>query len=428
MAIKTKRFIASRKSCSCSMPGVWRAVAYCTGCVVVFHSPRACAHVARTMDINAHYRTMSDGRQENLGSVPLLSSQLEEKHSIFGGADRLTECVAFAINQYHPQCLVLANSCVAGVIGDDVEAVARATEAQYGIPVLTVDCCGFLDGEYYQGYFEITEQLVDRFMQPAPKIPGTVVLLGDNGGPWGHYATEVTRLLNEMKLKVIGQFPGYMTFEDLSQIGTAEAAIILGGRGQVHQGLQKVAAKLQAKLGINYVNVYPVGWANTKAWLRDIGRLMHREEGVEQVLEHEVYRLQKALDAMRHVTFGKKTVLCLGRQLLYYHPGAVLESIELLGLNLQGIVLLDAYQAKDREEMRQVVASLTKVPIYNAQEGEVLLTQSDLVLTTHELQNKKIKQLFLPMLPKVGTMGELEFLQAITRLLQSRIKGGVTYV
>ena len=83
MAIKTKRFISSRKSCSCSMPGVWRAVAYCQGVVVIFHSPKACAHVARTMDINAHYRTIADGRKENIGSVPLLASQLEEKDSIF---------------------------------------------------------------------------------------------------------------------------------------------------------------------------------------------------------------------------------------------------------------------------------------------------------------------------------------------------------
>ena len=65
------------------MPGVWRAVAYMDGVVVIFHSPRACAHIARTMDINTHYRAMGDGRKEERASVPLLSSQLEEKHSIF---------------------------------------------------------------------------------------------------------------------------------------------------------------------------------------------------------------------------------------------------------------------------------------------------------------------------------------------------------
>ncbi|MFR4383446.1 MAG: nitrogenase component 1 [Phascolarctobacterium sp.] len=82
------------------MPGVWRAVAYCEGMVVIFHSPRACAHVARTMDINSQYRSLADGRPEEVGSVPLLSSQLEEKHSIFGGVERLEQCIAYAVEHY----------------------------------------------------------------------------------------------------------------------------------------------------------------------------------------------------------------------------------------------------------------------------------------------------------------------------------------
>ena len=48
------------------MPGVWRAAAYCSGTVVIFHSPRACAHVARSMDINAQYRALANGSAENL--------------------------------------------------------------------------------------------------------------------------------------------------------------------------------------------------------------------------------------------------------------------------------------------------------------------------------------------------------------------------
>ena len=32
---------------------------------------------------------------------------------------------------------------MAGVIGDDVEAVGKESEVKYGIPVLTVPCYGF---------------------------------------------------------------------------------------------------------------------------------------------------------------------------------------------------------------------------------------------------------------------------------------------
>ena len=81
------------------MPGVWRAVAYMDGAVVVFHSPRACAHVARTMDINSQYRTLSENEREQWGSVPLLSSQMQEKDAI-SAVWRVGKCLRFAIETY----------------------------------------------------------------------------------------------------------------------------------------------------------------------------------------------------------------------------------------------------------------------------------------------------------------------------------------
>lgn len=428
MAIKTKRFITSRKSCSCSMPGVWRAVAYCQGIVVIFHSPKACAHVARTMDINAHFRTMADGSRENVASVPLLSSQLEEKHSIFGGVERLESCIAFAVQEYAPQCLVIANSCVAGVIGDDVESVARKAERLYGMPVLSLDCCGFLDGEYYQGYYGITELLVQRFLHPAPRQRGKVLLLGDNGGPWGHYAKEVSRLLHAMGVEVLGQFPGYMCFQDLPKAATAEAVIVLGGRGQTHVGLSKIAQLMEERLGIPYMAQYPVGWENTQSWLLAVGKLLGRQEEAARVLEQERKLFTQRLEQYLKLTRGKRVVLCIGRLLQYFHPGAILETIKLLQLDLTGIILLDAYEPKEREKMLQELAKYPEYGVYMGDEGECLLKEADLALSTHELQNKDLKQIFLPMLPKVGTMGELEFMEMIYRRLCSKIKGGLSYV
>lgn len=428
MAIKTKRFIASRKSCSCSMPGIWRAVAYCTGVVVIFHSPKACAHVARTMDINAQYRSLAEGCQESILSVPLLSSQLEEKHAIFGGAERLEACITYAVEHYQPECLVIANSCVAGVIGDDVEAIAKETEVKYNIPVLSLDCCGFLDGEYYEGYYGITELLVKRFLKPCKRRAKTVLFLGDNGGPWGHYATEVTRILTAMGITVIGQFPGYMPFKNLSHAAEAEAVIILGGRGQTHIGLTKIAALMQQQLGIPYLDVYPTDWAQTQAWIEAVGKLLHCEADAAKTLLHERERFTVKYAEYLGTTKGKRIVLCIGRLLKYFHPAAVLSTIKLLQLDLKGIILLDAYSDTEREEMLTEIKKYTSVPIYSAGESDSLIRQADAVLTTHELQNKKVKQIFLPMLPKVGIAGELKFMQTIYRTLCSRIQGGVRYV
>ena len=276
MAVRTKRFIGKNKSCSCSMPGVWRAAAFCDGFAVIFHSPRACAHVARSMDINAHYRSIAAGYGEYLAAVPLVSSQLEEKHSIFGGAERLKQCIRWVVEKYNPQCIVIANSCVAGVIGDDVESVGIEAEMEFNLPVITVNTYGFLDGEYYEGYFEVAKKMMLRFCKPQKFEKGTALLLGDNGGPWGSYAREVTRLLNELNIKVIGQFPGYTAFNDLPYITRAQACIVLGGRGQTHIGLTKLAQIFKDKYNMDYLpGKYPVGWTETKDWIKGIGAVSY---------------------------------------------------------------------------------------------------------------------------------------------------------
>lgn len=425
MGIKTKRFIAARKSCSCSMPGVWRAVAYCEGTVVIFHSPKACSHVARSMDINSHYSTLAESKAESKRTVPLLSSCLQEKHSIFGGADELSRCIDFAVEKYQPECIVIANSCVAGVIGDDVESVAAEAEQRHAVPVLTVDCYGFLDGEYYQGYFETATAVLKRFAEPQPKEARTAVLLGDNGGPWGHYAVEVTRMLGYMGVKVIGQFPGYMSLKEIRELPRAEFAIVLGGRGLTGAGLEKLAAFLQERYDVKYIKgVYPVGTADTEKWLFEVGKLLRCEEKVSAIRDGELRRLRECVGRFLAVTENKRTVLCIGRWLMYFNPAVILEIIEFLKLDLAGVVLLDAYDEKTRAEMHDAVKQCSSAPIYDSVDGEKIISEAELILTTHELQGRTAKQIFLPMLPKVGVAGEIEMMEVIYRALCSRMTGG----
>lgn len=427
MAIKTKRFINSSKSCSCSMPGAWRSVAYMQGVVVIFHSPRACTHVAATMDINAHFRSMGDGYYERGRAVPLVSSLIGEKESIFGGTDKLQRCIAFVVRTYHPQCILIANSCVSGVIGDDVASVAMEAEEEYQIPFITLDCCGFLDGEYYGGYCETTKKLIAKFMRPLPKQPGTAVLFGDGGGPWEHYAQEVTRMLQAMGVQVVSQFPGYLSLEQVRQVPSAEGLVILGGRGNTQQCFEQLAAELKRDFAINYVpDSYPIGWEDTQQWLLDMGRLFHKEEAAQQVLAAERECFAKLVEQYKATTRGQKAVLCIGRWLLYFKPETILRTMERLELDVLGIVILDAYNgdAEHRLEMEQALHNCTKLPIYNYQEGSSILQEADIVLSTHELQEPDIKQIFLPMLPKVGVRGEQDVMQAIQRTLCSKTQGG----
>jgi nitrogenase molybdenum-cofactor synthesis protein NifE len=48
-----------------------------------------------------------------------------------------------AIDDYAPKAVFLYSTCVPALIGDDLEAVARAASERWGVPVVPVDCAGF---------------------------------------------------------------------------------------------------------------------------------------------------------------------------------------------------------------------------------------------------------------------------------------------
>lgn len=86
MALKTKWLLSKSKSCSCTLVGVYRALVFCPGVVVIFHGPIGCAHVASTMDLGASFRVMADGGKESRETIPLVSSHLREKMAFSVGS------------------------------------------------------------------------------------------------------------------------------------------------------------------------------------------------------------------------------------------------------------------------------------------------------------------------------------------------------
>lgn len=433
MGIEVKRVGVRRTNCSCSMPGVWRALSFVRGALVVFHSPRPCAHIAHGMDVSSFHRLTAAGTSVRLSSVPLLTSGLGENEAIFGGEDRLRECIRFGAEKYHPQAVFIANSCVSGVIGDDTKAIAEEMEAELGIPVMAVSAHGFLDGEYYAGYLDAARALVDRFMQPAERKAGTVALLGDCGGMHGEYVKELRRLLALLDLKVTAQFPSYLALDEMQAVPEAELIILLGRRmdDEKQAQLAALAEHMYERFGTPYLaDVYAVGAEETKTWLRSVGALCHREEAAERAIASEEAAFSAVVEKARADLAGRRCGLAIGRDLTWFQPEIILRLLNKAGVVLSGIVLLDCFMPARREVMEEALRCLTDVPIYY--EGDAaadeMLHAADFVLTTHELVDAKLRQLFLALLPSVGWSMERRLLDDMRQILhRHESRGGLIY-
>ena len=433
MGIEVKRVGVRRTNCSCSMPGVWRALSFVRGALVIFHSPRPCAHIAHGMDVSSFHRLTAAGTSVRLSPVPLLTSGLSENEAVFGGEERLRECIRFAAQKYHPQAVFIANSCVSGVIGDDTQAIAAEMEEELGLPVTAVSAHGFLDGEYYAGYLDAARALVDRFMQPAERKEGTVVLLGDCGGMHGEYVKELRRLLSLLGLRVTGQFPSYLALDELQAVPEAELVILLGRRmdDEKQAQLAALAAHIRERLGTPYLaDVYAVGAEETARWLRCVGQLCHREEAAERAITAEEASFVAAVEKARNDLAGRRCALAIGRDLTWFQPEIVLRLLDKAGIELDGIVLLDCFMPERRAVMEEELQRRTDVPIHH--EGDVaaeeLLRRVDFVLTTHELVDTKLRQLFLALLPSVGWSMERRLLDDMRRILhRHESRGGLIY-
>ena len=433
MGIEVKRVGVRRTNCSCSMPGVWRALSFVRGALVVFHSPRPCAHIAHGMDVSSFHRLTAAGTSVRLSPVPLLTSGLGESEAIFGGEDRLRECIRFAAEKYHPQAVFIANSCVSGVIGDDTKAIAEEMEAELGIPIMAVSAHGFLDGEYYAGYLDAARALVDRFMHPAERKLGTVVLLGDCGGMHGEYVKELRRLLALLDLKVTAQFPSYLALDEMQAVPEAELIILLGRRmDDEKQGqLAELAEHMHERFGTPYLaDVYAVGAEETKTWLRRVGALCHREDAAERAIASEEASFSAVVEKARADLAGRRCGLAIGRDLTWFQPEIILRLLNKAGVALSGIVLLDCFMPARREVMEEALRCLTDVPIYY--EGDAaadeMLHAADFVLTTHELVDAKLRQLFLALLPSVGWSMERRLLDDMRQILhRHESRGGLIY-
>jgi nitrogenase molybdenum-cofactor synthesis protein NifE len=249
-----------------------------------------------------------------------MTTDLTEQDIIMGRSEkRLFHSIKQAVETYSPPAVFVYNTCVPALIGDDIEAVCKAAEERYGVPVVPVDSAGFYGtknmGNRIAGEAMVKYVVGTRDPDPLPagsERPGITVhdvnLVGEYniaGELW-----HVLPLLDELGLRVLCTLSGDARYREVQTMHKAEANMMVCSKAMLN-----VARKLEKQFGTPWFEGSFYGISDTTQALRDFARLIgdpSLTERTEALIAREEARIKRELEPWRERLKGKRVLLNTG--------------------------------------------------------------------------------------------------------------------
>ncbi len=249
-----------------------------------------------------------------------MTTDLTEQDVIMGrGEKRLLHSIKQAIDSYQPPAVFIYNTCVPALIGDDLNAVCKAAEEHWGVPVIPIDCAGFY-GTKNLGNRIAGDAMVKYVMgtrEPDLLPAGSerkgirvhdVNLIGEYNiaGEFWH----VLPLLDELGIRVLCTLSGDARFSEVQTMHKAEVNMMVCSKAMVN-----VARKLQKEYQIPWFEGSFYGITDTSQSLRDFAKAIGDEDltaRTEALIEREETRIRNLLAPWKQRLNGKRVLLFTG--------------------------------------------------------------------------------------------------------------------
>jgi nitrogenase molybdenum-iron protein beta chain len=184
---------------SCALHGALQLFEAIDAVVPVIHSTSGCG-VQHYLGV-----TRLSGGNDTFGSPPVSSSNITQKHVVFGGGSRLREQLKNTVKVVQGDLYAIVTGCSTEMVGDDIPAMAREGRDQ-DWPVIFANTPGF-SGDVHQGYHLAVKALIEQLpdiVKTQEVIPaGLVNIWGiiPNQDPfWRGNLQELGRLLEGVGL------------------------------------------------------------------------------------------------------------------------------------------------------------------------------------------------------------------------------------
>lgn len=343
-----------------TIPGIItnRGCAYagCKGVVVgpikdmvhITHGPIGCGYYSWMTRRN---KAKADQDGKNYTSY-CVSTDMQESDVVFGGEKKLTQVIADVVEIFKPNAISISATCPVGLIGDDINAVAKAAEKEYGIPVLAFSCEGYKGVSQSAGHHIANNNLMENVigtggMTEAPS-KYSINMLGEyniGGDGW-----EIDRILKDIGYDIITMMTGDGSYETLKNAHMAELNLV-----QCHRSINYIAEMLEKKYGIPWLKVNFVGIQGTIDSLRNMAIYFGDQELItktEEVIAREVARIQPIIDQYKKICEGKTAFCFVGGSRGHHYQGLFAE------LGIETVLAGYEFAHRDDYEGRDIISEI----------------------------------------------------------------------
>ena len=249
-----------------------------------------------------------------------MTSDLSDVDVIMGrGEKRLFHAVRQAIGSYEPAAVFIYHTCVTALNGDDLDAVAKACQTRWGVPVIPVDCAGFYGskslGNRIAGDTLIKYVIGQAEPLPVPESarrPGINVhevnLIGEYniaGEFW-----QVAPLFDELGLRILCTLSGDARFHEVQSMHRAQANMVVCSKAMLN-----IARHLHTHYGTPYFEGSFYGIEDTSHALRSFAALLG-DAGLsartEALIAREEATARSALAPWQAQLAGKRVLIFSG--------------------------------------------------------------------------------------------------------------------
>ena len=339
----------SRGGESCAFDGALIVLQPIADTAHIVHGPIACCGNSW----EGRGTLSSQGKLHRMG----FTTDMGEIDIVYGAGKKLHDAIVRTHHAVQPKAIFVHATCVSGLIGEDIEAECRKAEAELGIRVIAVSAPGFT-GPKNLGNRIAGEVLLDQVIgtgEPAVTTHCDINLIGEYniaGDLW-----LVEPLLERAGIRILSRITGNATFEEITHAHRAKLNVVVCGRALIN-----VAAGMERKYGIPFVEVSFYGRTETSKALRSIAEKLreseagsrmsgdhHILESVEAVIKGEEKKLKEALKPYRHLR-GKRAVLYTGG----VKSWSFISALQDLGIEVVAVGTKKS-TVEDEEKMKEIL-------------------------------------------------------------------------